>query len=186
MMDTLSVSAMAVKRNTVSSRGASVRTGSSMRLLNNAAASYRMDESMASITKEITPIFSKLKPTRCYRPKEWTPAVEEGGWVVSLLLGLSEKRLNHNRTRTAFRVQQTGWRDVKEYMETYGHPDRWDNGFIRCTRVKSNGYYTYWYVHPVYFHRLAESKASDRIECRRAYRECDDKYLHTVKVFEYE
>jgi hypothetical protein len=45
----------------------------------------------------------------------------------------------------AFRVQQTGWRDVKEYMETYGPPERWDNGFIRCTRVKSNGYYTYWY-----------------------------------------
>ncbi|OWZ14047.1 hypothetical protein PHMEG_00012531 [Phytophthora megakarya] len=63
----------------------------------------------------------------------------------------------------AFRVQQTGWRDLKEYMETYGEPERWHNGFVRCTRVKSNGYYTYW----------------------RPHRECDDKYLHTVKLFEY-
>lgn len=49
-------------------------------------------------------------------------------------------------TAAAFRVQQAGWRDLKEYMETYGQPERWDNGFIRCTRVKSNGYYTYWCV----------------------------------------
>lgn len=48
--------------------------------------------------------------------------------------------------RAAFRVQQAGWRDLKEYMETYGQPERWENGSIRCTRVKSNGYYTYWSV----------------------------------------
>ncbi|KAF1784986.1 Meiosis-expressed protein [Phytophthora cactorum] len=51
----------------------------------------------------------------------------------------------------------------REYMETYGEPERWQNGFVRCTRVKANGYYTYW----------------------RPHRECDDKYLHTVKLFEY-
>ncbi|DBA04411.1 TPA: hypothetical protein N0F65_010007 [Lagenidium giganteum] len=106
-----------------------------------AADEYKMDESMAHIKdKKIQPIVTSTKPTRCYRPKEWTPEVEE-----------------------AFRVQQTGWRDLKEYMETYGQPERWENGFIRCTRVKSNGYYTYW----------------------RAFRECDDKYIHSVKVFEY-
>lgn len=49
------------------------------------------------------------------------------------------------RLCAAFRVQQAGWRDLKEYMETYGQPERWENGYIRCTRVKSNGYYTYWY-----------------------------------------
>uniref|UniRef100_K3WBI0 Uncharacterized protein n=1 Tax=Globisporangium ultimum (strain ATCC 200006 / CBS 805.95 / DAOM BR144) TaxID=431595 RepID=K3WBI0_GLOUD len=72
-----------------------------------------------------TPIVTNTKATKCTRPKEWSPEVEEGA----------------NQT---FRVQQTGWRDLKEYMETYGQPERWDNGFIRCTRVKSNGYYTYW------------------------------------------
>ncbi|KAG1713271.1 hypothetical protein DVH05_000991 [Phytophthora capsici] len=89
---------------------------------------------------QLQPVVSSAKATRCYRPKEWSPEAEE-----------------------AFRVQQTGWRDIKEYMETYGEPERWHNGFVRCTRVKANGYYTYW----------------------RPHRECDDKYLHTVKLFEY-
>ncbi|RLN54078.1 hypothetical protein BBJ29_010064, partial [Phytophthora kernoviae] len=51
------------------------------------------------------------------------------------------------RGEEAFHVQQTGWRDIKEYMETYGEPERWHNDFVRCTRVKSNGYYTYWRPH---------------------------------------
>ncbi|KAF1786088.1 Meiosis-expressed protein [Phytophthora cactorum] len=67
------------------------------------------------------------------------------------------------RGRGSVPCAANGWRDIKEYMETYGEPERWQNGFVRCTRVKANGYYTYW----------------------RPHRECDDKYLHTVKLFEY-
>nr|CCA17589.1 conserved hypothetical protein [Albugo laibachii Nc14] len=79
------------------------------------------------------------KALRCYRPKEWSKQAEE-----------------------AFRLQQTGWRDLNEYTEAFGEPERWENSFISCTRVKSNGFYTYW---------------------RRA-RECEDKYLHQVKLYE--
>jgi hypothetical protein len=38
----------------------------------------------------------------------------------------------------------------------YGEPDRWtSNDFLKCLRVKKNGYYTYW----------------------REWRECEDKYV---------
>lgn len=86
-------------------------------------------------------------------------------------------------------MHQAGWRDLKEYMETYGEPNRWENGLIQCTRVKSNGYYTYWCVSAMA--RCALSRIlSDGELCgtglsRRPTRECDDKYLHTVKLFEY-
>ncbi|RQM26997.1 hypothetical protein B5M09_002305 [Aphanomyces astaci] len=53
------------------------------------------------------------EPTKMYRPKEWSPEVEE---------------------------------DINDYKNKYGDPDRWENGFIRCTRVKASGYYTYWCV----------------------------------------
>ncbi|KAJ0400127.1 hypothetical protein P43SY_009930 [Pythium insidiosum] len=140
LMDALAITSTTVRRTTISSRGAS-RSGSGSRLLKS--SQWKLDESAANdddSNQAPKPVFSSKTATRCYRPKEWTPEVEE-----------------------AFRVQQTGWRDLKEYMESYGEPERWTNGFIRCTRVKSNGYYTYW----------------------RPHRECDDKYLHTVKVFEY-
>ncbi|TMW55030.1 hypothetical protein Poli38472_013792 [Pythium oligandrum] len=136
----LTISATSLQRPVISSRsGSRMGTASGSR---SSSFQFKMDENCTQDDDKSTikPVFSKLKATRCYRPKEWTPEVEQ-----------------------AFRVQQTGWKDLKEYMETYGEPDRWPNGFIRCTRVKSNGYYTYW----------------------RAHRECDDKYLHIVKVYEY-
>ncbi|CCI39511.1 unnamed protein product [Albugo candida] len=79
------------------------------------------------------------KALRCYRPKEWSYQAEE-----------------------AFRLQQTGWRDLNEYTEAFGEPERWENGYISCTRVKSNGFFTYW----------------------RESRECEDRYLHQVKLYE--
>ncbi|GLD97074.1 hypothetical protein PINS_up022931 [Pythium insidiosum] len=149
-MDTLAITSTTVRRTTISSRGAS-RSGSGSRLLKSSP--WKLDESVPQdddSNQAPKPVFTSKTATRCYRPKEWTPEVEEG---KSPAFGIAP----------SFRVQQTGWRDLKEYMESYGEPERWTNGFIRCTRVKSNGYYTYW----------------------RPHRECDDKYLHTVKVFEY-
>lgn len=132
-MDGLSVSALSLTRSSGSSK---------MRKSTNL---FKMDDEYSSDLNnnsqpELVPVITETKATRCFRPKEWSPEVEE-----------------------AFRVQQTGWRDMKEYMETYGEPERWQNGYVRCTRVKANGFYTYWQPH----------------------RECDDKYLHTVKLFEY-
>ncbi|KAL4128735.1 hypothetical protein PRNP1_007855 [Phytophthora ramorum] len=137
-MEVLSVNATSLRSSNLSSRGTS--RSSTMRASNT---HFKMDEDYSSDNNnhaQPQAIITSTKATRCYRPKEWSPEAEE-----------------------AFRVQQTGWRDIKEYMETYGEPERWYNGFIRCTRVKANGYYTYW----------------------RPHRECDDKYLYTVKLFEY-
>ncbi|KAG6951007.1 hypothetical protein JG687_00013894 [Phytophthora cactorum] len=136
-MEVLSVNATSVARSSLSSRKGSTSRSSNTQ--------YKMDEEYSSgnnnhAQPQLNPVVTSTKATRCYRPKEWSVEAEE-----------------------AFRVQQTGWRDIKEYMETYGEPERWQNGFVRCTRVKANGYYTYW----------------------RPHRECDDKYLHTVKLFEY-
>ncbi|KAG2502484.1 hypothetical protein BBO99_00009869 [Phytophthora kernoviae] len=133
-MEVLSINATSVTRAN-SSKGSS-RSSTSRPQSNQ----FKMDEGDSSTSNQAQPVITSSKATRCYRPKEWSPEAEE-----------------------AFRVQQTGWRDIKEYMETYGEPERWHNDFVRCTRVKSNGYYTYW----------------------RPHRECDDKYLHTVKLFEY-
>jgi hypothetical protein len=81
------------------------------------------------------------KPVRVRRAKEWSPQVED-----------------------CFRLQHSGWRDLCEYTAAFGEPDRWDeSGFVKCTRVKGSGFYTYW----------------------RPYREAGDKSLASVKVFEY-
>jgi len=81
------------------------------------------------------------KPMRMTRAREWSKLVED----------------NH-------RLQCVGWRDVYEYCTVYGEPERWgEDGFIKCLRVKQNGYYTYW----------------------RNYRECEDKLVRTVKLYEY-
>ncbi|KAF1318068.1 Meiosis expressed protein, partial [Globisporangium splendens] len=123
----ISATSVSVKRNTISSRDTTRSglnssgggAGGSSRSLQ--ATQFKMDDNYDhTASNRLAPIVTSTKATKCIRPKEWSPEVEE-----------------------AFRVQQTRWRDLKEYMETYGQPECWDNGFIRCTRVKSNGYYTY-------------------------------------------
>lgn len=64
-----------------------------------------------------------------------------------------------------YRLQAVGWKDIYEYEATYGDPDRWHStGSIKCLRVKQTGYYTYW---------------SDE-------RECEDRYVGRVKMYDYE
>jgi hypothetical protein len=65
----------------------------------------------------------------------------------------------------AYRIQQCGWRDIQEYQCTHGEVQRWDDsGFIRCVRVQKNGFFTYW----------------------QRERECFDKFVPKVKLYEYE
>ncbi|KAF1786100.1 Meiosis-expressed [Phytophthora cactorum] len=136
-MEVLSVNATSVARSSLSSRKGSTSRSSNTQ--------YKMDEEYSSgnnnhAQPQLNPVVTSTKATRCYRPRS----------------GVSRPRKRSVCSKRA-------WRDIKEYMETYGEPERWQNGFVRCTRVKANGYYTYW----------------------RPHRECDDKYLHTVKLFEY-
>jgi hypothetical protein len=79
-MEAMAISAVTVKRTTISSRGGLASrsgSGSGARLL--AASLFKMDETMVHDgSDQPKPVISKLKPTRCYRPKEWTPEAEEG------------------------------------------------------------------------------------------------------------
>ena len=75
---------------------------------------------------------------RVQRAKRWSVEVEEN-----------------------FRLQTLGWKDLEEYEARFGAPDRWDNGFIKCLRVKKNGYFTY----------------------RQSERECEDRFLSKVKLY---
>lgn len=154
-MATLAINALAVKRNTLPSRGNN-RSSSNL----NLKTRFKMDESVMN-DEEVNnePIFTNAKATRCYRPKEWTPEVEEG----SIIEDHDVVKWTLMHCDAAFRVQQTGWRDLNEYRASYGEPDRWSNGFIRCTRVKSNGYYTYWYVRLV--ERIAVLSDSSTMLC---------------------
>ena len=81
------------------------------------------------------------KPSGIKRATQWTPSVEE-----------------------QYRLQSCGWRDIVEYESVYGEPERWlSNEFIKCLRVKKNGFFTYW----------------------REWKECEDKYLNRVKMYIY-
>ncbi|ETW02355.1 hypothetical protein H310_05889 [Aphanomyces invadans] len=147
-MEGLSISAVGVRRTSSSSHGSvgrSSTTGSSSRQGSskhvNDSSRYKLSEGCSASDENNDIEEGKYpEPTKMHRPKEWSPEVEE-----------------------AFRIQQTGWRDINDYKNKYGEPERWENGFIRCTRVKASGYYTYW----------------------RNTRECEDKHLSKVKVFEY-
>jgi hypothetical protein len=69
-----------------------------------------------------------------------------------------------------FRYQSAGFRDYNEYIEVYEEPEVWIdevnenfNGLVRCLRTKQTGFYLYF----------------------RQTRECEDKYLNKIKLYEY-
>lgn len=69
-----------------------------------------------------------------------------------------------------FRYQSAGFRDYNEYIEVYEEPEHWIdevnenlNGLVRCLRTKQSGLYMYF----------------------RATRECEDKHLNKIKLYEY-
>jgi len=102
----------------------------------NATESKQLDEGGTPNVQNDTP-----KAIGVRRAKEWNVQVEEN-----------------------FRLQTAGWKDIFEYRAVYGEPERWpDNDFIKCLRVKKNGYYTYW----------------------RRHREAEDRLINQVKLYEY-
>jgi hypothetical protein len=66
----------------------------------------------------------------------------------------------------AFRIQSMGWRDVYEYRSVHGEdPEVWeDTGYFSRILSKKTGYITYWTRAP----------------------ELESKYLHRVKVYNYD
>jgi hypothetical protein len=64
----------------------------------------------------------------------------------------------------AYRYQEVGWRDAKEYEVVHGIPEKWrQTGFAAVLKTKKTGHF-------VYFDRA---------------RECPDKHLHRIKLFVY-
>ena len=92
-------------------------------------------------TKYLPGRLRKPKAFKLWRPKRWC-----------------EKVVNN------YRLQSVGWKDIYEYRETHGEPDRWENDYLKCLRVKKTGYYTYW----------------------TSERECVDRYVSRVKMYEYQ
>lgn len=70
----LTVSAASVKRSSLSSRSGA-RSGSSR----SVHTQFKMDESYdPEVSNQHTPIVTSTKATKCIRPKDWSPQVEEG------------------------------------------------------------------------------------------------------------
>jgi len=67
----------------------------------------------------------------------------------------------------AFRFQCAGWRSREEYLEEYDEVQMWHESdwgqFVKMLRVKKNANFMYF----------------------RQTRECEDKYLNKVKLYEY-
>jgi hypothetical protein len=67
----------------------------------------------------------------------------------------------------AFRFQAAGWRDEKEYLSDANNdlPDLFEDPFpcVKMLKAKKTGYFMYF----------------------RSTRECDEKHLNKIKIFEY-
>ena len=64
----------------------------------------------------------------------------------------------------AYRYQLAGFKDESDYLLTYPLPEMWSaGGMIKCLTVKETGYFMYF----------------------RQIRECEDKHLNKVKLFQY-
>lgn len=69
-----------------------------------------------------------------------------------------------SEVENAYRFQAAGWRDEDEYAEAgYEVPEVWGEDFVRCLRVKKTGFFMYF----------------------RSTRECEDKHLNKIKIYEY-
>lgn len=78
----ISATSVSAKRNSISSRGATRSSsvgsggGGSSRSLQT---QFKMDDNYDhDAVNQHKPIFTSMKATKCIRPKEWTPEVEEG------------------------------------------------------------------------------------------------------------
>jgi hypothetical protein len=64
----------------------------------------------------------------------------------------------------SYRYQLAGFRDETEYLSMFPSPECWEaGGMVKCLRAKKTGYYMYF----------------------RQSRECEDKHLNKVKLYEY-
>uniref|UniRef100_A0A7S0SXN5 Meiosis expressed gene 1 protein homolog n=1 Tax=Chromulina nebulosa TaxID=96789 RepID=A0A7S0SXN5_9STRA len=78
--------------------------------------------------------------------------------------GMHRAKSWNSEVENSFRYQLAGYRDRNEYNSFYPLPEYWDeSGLIKFLRSKKTGYYMYF----------------------RKTRECEDKYLNRVIIYEY-
>lgn len=92
----LTVSAVNVRRTSLSSRGASRSGGGATGGITGSFSGYtqfKMDDNYdPEAGNRHTPVVTSTKATKCIRPKEWSPEVEEGNLLkYSVALGLDRK-----------------------------------------------------------------------------------------------
>jgi hypothetical protein len=72
----LSISATPINTRTVTARAKT--TGTNIHATTSRAEQFILDKRCVQDNQEAKPVFTSTKATRCYRPKEWSPVVEEG------------------------------------------------------------------------------------------------------------
>ena len=86
------------------------------------------------------------------------------GAVARKATGMARASAWSSEVENNFRLQEVGWRDLEEYRVAHGEPERWKaSGFIAVLKSKGSGNY-------IYFDRA---------------RECEDKFVHRVKLYTY-
>lgn len=181
-MEVLSVSALSLKRLELASRGASRGCGAS-----RGANRFKMDANASAETAR-KPVVTSSKSTRCFRPKEWSREVEEGESVAV------------SPTGTRWKLMELAMHSVPSAADRVARPEGVHGDVWRAEPLGQR-------AHPVHagqeqrvLHVLVRlgvgfvlapllvsvPRAHARLWFpRRPSRECDDKYLHTVKLFEY-
>ena len=77
--------------------------------------------------------------------------------------GMSRAKIWSPEVEHSYRYQLGGWRDGQEYLASYGEPECWPEGLVRCLQNKKSGFFMYF----------------------RQTRECEDKHLNKVKIYSY-
>jgi hypothetical protein len=77
---------------------------------------------------------------------------------------MSRARVWSPEVENAYRIQLAGFKDMTEYLSVHPEPELWENSlFYKCLRAKATGFYLYF----------------------RSHRECLDKDLPKVKIYQY-
>jgi hypothetical protein len=78
--------------------------------------------------------------------------------------GMKRAKIWTPEVENFYRYQLAGFTDENEYLSSYEQPGYWEGvGLVRCLRNKKSGYFMYF----------------------RQTRECEDKHLNKIKIYEY-
>lgn len=93
------------------------------------------------------------------------PPVQRRPRVTGVAKRMKRATIWSIEVENAFRFQAAGWRDEVEYLNENDPPDYFEDPFpcVRMLKAKKTGYFMYF----------------------RSSRECEDKHLNKIKIYEY-